>query len=220
MAQTQQALSHQRGAELTGCVFSHVGEMCSTCAVHCNSTEISELVFKGRHPFCGSTTCLHVFRMDTPFQVPEVSLLLTTCPYKRHKSVVREWGRDMAVRARNIFPASVTCLDSTYLYRWPHVWKGAFLSDSWVFFSYSPTPSFFYLWPVHLCSVVLLFSFPCNTWESCRGNKLLPAFQHHPAPNAWAPPHIIVILSFKGAAFLCLSIPHHSIQNVGMWGPL
>ena len=34
-----------------------------------------------------------------------------------------------------------------------------------------PHAFFFYFWPVRLCSVVWLFSLPCNTWESCRGGK-------------------------------------------------
>lgn len=55
------------------------------------------------------------------------------------------------------------------------------------------------------------FPFPSNTWESCKGlracgeRETLPTFQHIPAPNAWAQPHIVGILTFKGAAALCFS---------------
>lgn len=55
------------------------------------------------------------------------------------------------------------------------------------------------------------FPLPSNTWESCKGlraggeRETLPTFQHIPAPNAWAQPHIVGILTFKGAAVLCFS---------------
>lgn len=55
------------------------------------------------------------------------------------------------------------------------------------------------------------FPFPSNTWESCKGpraggeRETLPTFQHIPAPNAWAQPRIVGILTFKGAAALCFS---------------
>lgn len=55
------------------------------------------------------------------------------------------------------------------------------------------------------------FPFLSNTWESCKGlraggeRETLPTFQHIPAPNAWAQPHIVGILAFKGAAVLCFS---------------
>lgn len=57
------------------------------------------------------------------------------------------------------------------------------------------------------------FPFP-EAPGKARGGKnkeSLPAFQHIPAPNAWAQPHIAGILSLKGAALLCLSTEHHSV---------
>ena len=163
---------------------------------------------------------LHMFARIEKWSLPEryQARLLTACPYKRHKSTVWERGRRQGHESHFFFFPSPLVYMS-----WQHVAmcmgdlmsrKG--LSDQTPGVCHlQPHAFFFYFWPVRLCSVVWLFSLPCNTWESCRGGKkkktqLLPASQHIPAPNAWAQPHIVGILSFKGAAVLCLPTPHHS----------
>lgn len=62
------------------------------------------------------------------------------------------------------------------------------------------------------------FPFPVTPGKAVEGEKkTLPASQHIPAPNAWAQPHIVGILSFKGAAVLCLPTQHHSFICRHVW---
>lgn len=123
------------------------------------------------------------FKMDTPWQVREVRLLLTPCPYKRLKSMARERGRRHGHISGFFFSAVfymswqhvavwvTSCLERGFLIRLLGV---CHLQPHALFFFF-----FFFVWSVHLCSVLLLFSFPCNTWESCWGKKNTASFPTH-----------------------------------------
>lgn len=164
---------------------------------------------------------MHMLQMDTPYQVPARGELIIDYLLKQHAWIcvwkAREETDDKAEDHKS--HAACSCSQLVLYLSRQHVPTMSDLMSRKGLSHYTPVcfspPAYAFIHDPSISIQRFSFSFPCNTWESCRGNKPLPAFRHIPAANAWAKPHMVGIPSFKGAVFHCLAKPHHS--NKGMW---
>lgn len=106
----------------------------------------------------------------------------------------------------HLFPSfCFTCLGSTYLWVTSCLERSFRIRLLFFFLLTAPRPL-----PISF-SRFCCFPLPApGRTEGVR--RALPTFQHTPAPNAWAQPHIVGILLLKGAAVLCLSTTYLSIK--------
>ncbi len=200
----------------TDCLFcwSNVFNMCF------NLTGASELVFRGGHPFSGSTVCIHVQVFQNGHSLPGCSWWGYYCTLALTKDI-NPWyeseGGDWAINL-TFFPLSVLRVLTT------RSCMGDFMSRTGLSDQtagrLSPAASHppFNSWPVHLCFVVFLFSSLSNTWPSCRGNnrcQLSNTFQLQ------MPGHSRTLLAFLHLKVQQFFVsPHHIIRsNAAMWGP-